>query len=856
MVGGSGAGHVQQSASLGVAHLLVDGLVAGEHAVVTLAGEHPGVVRPHDARGLRAPRTGGQAGDHRDGELEPLGGVHGHDAHGVEIVLGQDRVGDPALRGLELRPLQVATDAVAAGVGPRPGLLDHVAQAPPHVPGVRAGEGEVERPSLVGDRGEQIGRRRPTDALGDGADVGDRGGDGMVDHRGRRCRPGIPGSTARTPRPQLDVAAPVERTAQRGHHRQRVGGIIGGPQRQQQVADLGGGVHDRGVLGAVGDPGRPQLRLEGGQGDARREQDADVTGPAGTQGAELVVVDRPSVTEGGGDGDGDVRGLPPSELVGGADVVDALVRDEVVVPVDAEQGDGAVVEGVGPPGRVQGSVGGLGVGFEGDQAAEHVVGELDDGAGRTEVGRQRHRLGADLVGRSQVLGDVGAPEPVDRLLGIADDEEPAGQRPQAAPGRHRVVRVGSLRGIVGVGRQPNGDLELDRVGVLELVEEHPLVAFVEQASDGGPFGDEPPREDEQVVELELPRSRALSGQLEHEAPEERTEQEPAVAAHALERLPRRRAELDLECLQTHQPLGPIGPERRRPLRLGAGEPLAPGPVAEPPVDLGEHLESGPQPVGRCEPLGEPSDLGGELGLGVVAGHRRGRDPLGERDERAGVEPHRPGIGELDTVVDEVPVGAEVLRHAAGARGDPEAVELAQLDQGATAVDRPARRVGVVEEAVQQVVPLLLERECALELVEDGEARWQAGLDREVEQDPAGEGVQRADRGVIESVERGRGEVGPVSLQARPGPAAQLGGGLLGEGDRGDGRDRHAGAHEADDAGHEGAGLARAGTGFDEQRGVEVVADPLPDTLVGWRWRRAGCHRSASTVPNQGARRGS
>ncbi len=116
--------------------------------------------------------------------------------------------------------------------------------------------------------------------------------------------------------------------------------------------------------------------------------------------------------------------------------------------------------------------------------------------------------------------------------------------------------------------------------------------------------------------------------------------------------------------------------------------------------------------------------------------------------------------------------------------------------------RPADWLGVVEQLVEQVVPLFLEREAALEFVEHGEARGQACLDREVEQDAAGEGVQRADRRMVEASERCVGVGTGLGFEALPGAAAQLGGSLLGECDRGDPGDRDARAHEVDDAGHQ------------------------------------------------------
>ena len=76
---------------------------------------------------------------------------------------------------------------------------------------------------------------------------------------------------------------------------------------------------------------------------------------------------------------------------------------------------------------------------------------------------------------------------------------------------------------------------------------------------------------------------------------------------------------------------------------------------------------------------------------------------------------------------------------------------------------PRRRVGHVEQAIEEILPPLAERKVALELVEHGEPGRQVGLDRELVEQPAGERMQRADRGVVEIVERnasiGAGRVG-------------------------------------------------------------------------------------------------
>ncbi len=189
--------------------------------------------------------------------------------------------------------------------------------------------------------------------------------------------------------------------------------------------------------------------------------------------------------------------------------------------------------------------------------------------------------------------------------------------------------------------------------------------------------------------------------------------------------------------------------------------------------------------------GERHEFGDGLDLLVVGGNRRALDPCSELHDRRDVEIERAGVGQLDAVVDQIPVRPEVLGHAAGALVDPEPVELAQLDECPASGDQTRGRLGVVEEVVEEVVPLLFEREAALEFVEHREAGWQARFDGEVEQDATGERVQRSDRRMVETRERCVGVGAGVGFEALTSAAAEFGGRLLGEGDRGDSGDRNA-----------------------------------------------------------------
>ncbi len=224
----------------------------------------------------------------------------------------------------------------------------------------------------------------------------------------------------------------------------------------------------------------------------------------------------------------------------------------------------------------------------------------------------------------------------------------------------------------------------------------------------------------------------------------------------------------------------------------------------------------------------------------------------------------PGSVRSTRSLDEVPVRTEIVGHAPGTLVDTEPVEFAQFDQRSTTVDQTSGGLGVVEETVEQVVPLLFEGEAALELVEHREPGWQPRLDREVEQDPPSERVQRTDRCVVEAGEGLAGVRPAVSFEALAGASAQLGGRLLGEGDGSDCRDRNTRSNEVDDPGHERAGLPGAGAGLDEQRCIQIGADAQPFGLVGrcrrgWvgdRWIGGRFHHDSSCRPNHSARRGS
>ncbi len=394
--------------------------------------------------------------------------------------------------------------------------------------------------------------------------MGDGVSDGMVGEAVGRVGPQSPAAARRHPLPQFDVAAAVERRPQRCHEGEAVGGVVGGPQREQQRADLRRRVHDRRVLGPIGQRGVAERGFERGQGDPCGEQHADVARDARTQRVELLVVHEPPVGQGGGDRGHDVARLDHPQRVGGAHLGVADVGGITGGPAGGllggavgdlrtEHVDRAVAQQVGSATGVEGAERRLHVGIVGDDAAEHVVDEVDDGGRRAEVGGEDHLVGADLLGRTQILGDVGAAEPVDRLFRVADDEQPAGFGDELSP-------VGVVRRIVGARRQPDRDLELDRVGVLELVEHDALVAGVEQPPDVGALGHETAGEHEQVVELEPPGDRPFVGAVEHEPTDDRAEHDAPMVARRREQALGLRAELEFEAAQRLR--APTRPTRR------------------------------------------------------------------------------------------------------------------------------------------------------------------------------------------------------------------------------------------------------------------------------------------------------
>ena len=451
--------------------------------------------------------------------------------------------------------------------------------------------------------------------------------------------------------------------------------------------------------------------------------------------------------------------------------------------VGTDQRHGAVIEQRWRPAGIERLERRLHIGLERDQSTEDIVGEVDHSTRRAEVRRQPYVVGSHLIGRTEILRDVGTPEPVDRLLGVADDEQPPRQRTQIAPcrtGRSRRGQRGRMIGclqhrlgrIVGIGGEPDGDFELDRVGVLELVEEHALVALVEQAAHVGVLGEEPPRQDQKIVELELSRRGTFGGGVEHEPTKDGPQEDSSMSFDTFEQFVRESTQFDLVGTKCFQRPVAARAERRLPLALRSRQGLEGVPVAAFRIERSDRFEPCPQTL-ALEPGSECHHFGHGVDLLVVGGQRGGRDRVSQCGDGGGIEPKWPRIGQVDSVTHEIPVRSEVFGDPTGALVDSEPVELAEFDERPASCDPSAIGVGVVEKAVEKVVPLLFECKATLEFVEHYETGRESGFDREVEEDASRKRVQRADRCVVEPCERRIGCRARLGFESLAGSAAQL-----------------------------------------------------------------------------------
>ena len=196
------------------------------------------------------------------------------------------------------------------------------------------------------------------------------------------------------------------------------------------------------------------------------QQDADVAEPRRTP-AAVAVVDLPAVVDRGLHRVGDARRLARPQLVG---------RQPSFERFRSEQHHPRPALRIAPVGFER-EVLGLGAFDRLDQPPEHVVDPVEHRGRGAEVGREPQRLGREVIAR---------PRGTSRC-------RPGGSGRSTAWGRRRRRAVPGVTAVASqpcppasgvVGREQRGDLDLDRVGVLELVDQQALVPVAQALADG------------------------------------------------------------------------------------------------------------------------------------------------------------------------------------------------------------------------------------------------------------------------------------------------------------------------------------------------------------------------------------
>ena len=525
---------------------------------------------------------------------------------------------------------------------------------------------------------------------------------------------------------------PNSRGPQRGHAGQQVGRVGQRPGGRQQVADLAGLVDQRAGLGADRrSPAASSASSRNGRevrAGSRTAMSPSRSGRHASPTSSQTVqrsANAPAMTA------GNVGRLAFAQQLG--------IRP-VGVRLGTEDGDGWAGPGREAE-RVERLVVGLGLGCRLDQLGEHVVDPVQQRRHGTEVGGQRHGVAEPLAppaGRC----DVGPPEPVDRLLRIADDEQRPGGHGSRPPSRAVAVAATG---------DADREFDLDRVGVLELVQQQYLVLALQRAADLGVRSRSSRRASTSRSWNSSRPSAARSAAASCTRCGDPVRQRSQRGIRECGGDRRRRLGLPLSGSRRADRRGhgqfcfaAVAEVQTRPARLRCGEHLSFV------VDRGRLLH----PARRGQ-----SSLPRNLSVGVRALHRARRQQRRLVDEF-------PGVGQLDL--------AEALPAAPGPRSGPSCRRapwssernLSSVTPAAMASSSGSETRLVVQQPALHHRPALVERDRRCDLVHHLDQWRQSGLDRVRGEDPLREGVQRADRGGVELVQRVRGARSASTVVAR------------------------------------------------------------------------------------------
>ena len=404
-----------------------------------------------------------------------------------------------------------------------------------------------------------------------------------------------------------------------------------------------------------------------------------------------------------------------------------------------------------------------------------------------------------------VDADVGAAEAVDGLFGVADDEEFAGGGACGAP----------VVGIFGGGEQQD-EFGLERVGVLEFVDQQGFEAPAEVLAGAGMVANQVAGVEQEVVEGEFAGGAAAVGVPGDEVVEGEEQAVERGAAHGvgelltvLGRVVPEFAGFCVALVFAGRPDRWIDGEQGH----AAGEGVFVISLAA--VQVVESLQQRGNSVSRFLAVLDP-----QIGVG---GPPRVGNPLVQRRSRVGDFRAEAGGVEVAVAADELGGLLDVRNR------QPVAQHLFQ-------------RMGVVQVVLgpDPFVPCVIEIERLAELIEHAEVGVELGLKGAFAEQAGGEGVDGADLGYVhlflgcaQALLFFRiGGVGQRVDQSTANSGAEFAGGFFGEGDGNDfAQFGLALADGFDHALDHHAGFARARAGFEEEGCVELVYDALAGLLV-------------------------
>ncbi len=426
---------------------------------------------------------------HDDRELQTLGRVDRDDTHDIVGLFADQRIGLVAAgpgasvgcaRHVVTQPAREAAQPAAFGLGEHTRLVDHLEQVCRHLVALWLQHRELHQPRPVEHGAHQLRQRRYVPERGELA----QRGEAIVDGRNIRTlrRLVVEPPAAGLVQQQLLVRAAECGRPQRRDRRHAVRRIVDRPQHRDQLAHLLPEEERPPSLVPVRDRGAGERVLVDLQLRPRGDEHGDVAPCRGALPGRAILPHRPAA---GANLSGDQPGQ-------------RLCFHAPRIRGDAGRGASHERHGITARAGVvrmmlQRDICRLHARFLFDQPLERAVHPRDDLLGRAEVLDDRPLSAEQMALYVVVHRDIGAAEAVDRLLRIAYDEQAAEPQRYPAP-----VRFASIR-----RAEPHDHLGLQRVRILEFVDEDAAVLALEVAPHLRVVAHEVARPDQQIVEIRL-----------------------------------------------------------------------------------------------------------------------------------------------------------------------------------------------------------------------------------------------------------------------------------------------------------------------------------------------------------------